>query len=64
MRKAYSIVGADLGFEPPVMRVGESLQIDNVNLTFKGKLKKIVHTVVYKEHRIEYWFKVKEWKRV
>lgn len=63
MRKAYNESGLDLGFEPPLMKVGESLQIDNVDLTFKGKLKKIVHVMINNEHRVEYWFKVKEWKR-
>ena len=63
MRKAYNENGQSLGFEPPIMRVGESLQIDNANLTFKGKLKKIIHVVINGEHRVEHWFKVKEFER-
>jgi cytochrome c-type biogenesis protein CcmE len=71
MNRAYNMVGADLGFNVPVMRVGESIHIDNKPdafrkgevIVFKGKLKKIIHTLVDGQHEVEYWFKVKEWKK-
>ena len=64
MRKAYNESGLTLGFEPPIMRVGESLQINNVDLTFKGRLKKIIHVLIDGEHIVEYWFKVREFERI